>query len=108
MLSSLQAILAKYRANSQTELEKSTYFEELIRTYFRYEASYADLYSEVRLYICALPPASLRTRSGRPASAMEVSHGQAWPSNAGNAIVLKVCRWPLSANWSSRFEIRPK
>ncbi|OYW75879.1 MAG: hypothetical protein B7Z37_11175 [Verrucomicrobia bacterium 12-59-8] len=48
--SPLQKILAKYRATSQTEREKGTYFEELIRTYFRFEASYADLYSEVWLF----------------------------------------------------------
>lgn len=50
MSSALQEILAKYRANSLSEREKGTYFEELIRTYFRFEASYADLYSEVWLY----------------------------------------------------------
>lgn len=48
--SALQKILAAYRATSQTEREKGTYFEELIRTYLRYEASYADLYSEVWLF----------------------------------------------------------
>ncbi|MBB5034073.1 DEAD/DEAH box helicase [Prosthecobacter vanneervenii] len=48
--SPLQKILAKYRATSQTEREKGTYFEELIRTYFRFEASYADLYSDVWLF----------------------------------------------------------
>ncbi|MBX7209385.1 MAG: DEAD/DEAH box helicase family protein, partial [Verrucomicrobiaceae bacterium] len=46
----LQSVLAKYRATSQTEREKGSYFEELIRTYFRYEASYADLYSDVWLF----------------------------------------------------------
>jgi primosomal protein N' len=46
----LQKILAAYRATSQTEREKGTYFEELIRTYFRFEASYADLYSDVWLF----------------------------------------------------------
>ena len=46
----LQSILASYRTTSQTEREKGTYFEELIRTYFRHEASYADLYSDVWLY----------------------------------------------------------
>lgn len=46
----LQKILTAYRATSQTEREKGTYFEELIRTYFRYEATYADLYSDVWLY----------------------------------------------------------
>ena len=48
--SPLQKILAQYRATSQTEREKGTYFEELIRTYFRFEASYADLYSDVWLF----------------------------------------------------------
>jgi len=49
-MTALQSILEKYRALSQTEREKGTYFEELIRTYFRYEASYADLYSDVWLF----------------------------------------------------------
>ena len=49
-MSPLQSILAKYRATSQSEREKGSYFEELIRTYFRYEATYADLYSDVWLY----------------------------------------------------------
>jgi hypothetical protein len=40
-MSPLQSILAKYRAQSQTEREKGSYFEEFIRTYFRFEASYA-------------------------------------------------------------------
>ncbi|MFT5323799.1 MAG: putative helicase [Planctomycetaceae bacterium] len=43
----LQKILATYRAASVTEREKGTYFEELIRTYIRYEPTYADLYSDV-------------------------------------------------------------
>ena len=47
MPSALADILAKYRATAQTVIETGTYFEELIRTYFRYEASYADLYSDV-------------------------------------------------------------
>ncbi len=46
----LQSILAKYRNDSASEREKGTYFEELIRTYFRYEATYRDLYSDVWLY----------------------------------------------------------
>jgi predicted helicase len=50
MMQTIHDILAKYRAASQTEREKGAYFEELIRTYFRYEASYADLYSDVWLY----------------------------------------------------------
>jgi predicted helicase len=50
MISALTDILTQYRAISQTEREKGTYFEELIRTYFRFEPSYADLYSDVWLY----------------------------------------------------------
>ncbi len=46
----LQSILESYRATSQTEREKGSYFEELIRTYLRFEASYAELYSEVWLF----------------------------------------------------------
>ena len=46
----LQKILAAYRATSQTEREKGTYFEELIRTYFRNEPRFADLYSDVWLF----------------------------------------------------------
>jgi predicted helicase len=46
----LLKILHAYRSTSQTEREKGNYFEELIRTFFRYEASYADLYSDVWLY----------------------------------------------------------
>ncbi len=49
-MSPLQSILAAYRAISQSEREKGTYFEELIRTYFRFEASYADLYSDIWLF----------------------------------------------------------
>jgi len=49
-MSPLKSILAKYREAAQTEREKGTYFEELVRTYFRYEATYADLYSDVWLY----------------------------------------------------------
>lgn len=50
MAQTIRDILEKYRAASKTEREKGTYFEELIRTYFRFEASYADLYSDVWLY----------------------------------------------------------
>ena len=46
----LQKLLDAYRQASQTEREKGTYFEELIVTYFHYEATYADLYSDVWLY----------------------------------------------------------
>jgi len=46
----LQKILTEYRSASQTEREKGTYFEELIRTYFRNEPKYASLYSDVWLF----------------------------------------------------------
>ena len=46
----LQKILTAYRSVSQTEREKGTYFEELIRTYFRNEPKYANLYSDVWLF----------------------------------------------------------
>ena len=36
----LQSILAQYRAPSLTARENGSYFEELIRPYFRYEAGY--------------------------------------------------------------------
>lgn len=49
-MSDLQNLLTQYRNASVTEREKGTYFEELIQTYFRYEATYADLYSDVWLY----------------------------------------------------------
>lgn len=49
-MSALQNILAHYRQVSQTEREKGTYFEELICTYLRYEATYADLYSDVWMF----------------------------------------------------------
>ncbi len=49
-MTALQTILTDYRATSQSEREKGTYFEELIRTFFRFEASFADLYSDVWLF----------------------------------------------------------
>ena len=49
-MTALEQILDTYRNASQTEREKGTYFEELITTYFRHEATYADLYSEVWLF----------------------------------------------------------
>lgn len=49
-MTALQKLLDSYRQASQSEREKGTYFEELIRTYFRFEATYADLYSDVWLY----------------------------------------------------------
>ena len=49
-MTALNNLLTSYREASQTEREKGTYFEELICTYFKYEASYKDLYSDVWLY----------------------------------------------------------
>ena len=49
-MTALQNILNAYREESHTEREKGTYFEELICTYFRHEATYADLYSDVWLF----------------------------------------------------------
>lgn len=49
-MTALQNILNAYRQESHTEREKGTYFEELICTYFRHEATYADLYSDVWLF----------------------------------------------------------
>lgn len=47
-MSPLQQILAAYRDTSQAEREKGSYFEELIRIYFRQEPRFADvwLYSD--------------------------------------------------------------
>jgi predicted helicase len=46
----LQALLSRYRAVSQSEREKGTYFERLIQCYFTHEASYKDLYAKVWMY----------------------------------------------------------
>lgn len=46
----LQDILNSYREAAQSEREKGTYFEELIATYLRNEATYRDLYSDVWTY----------------------------------------------------------
>ena len=46
-MSPLQSVLAAYRAKSQSQKEKGSYFEELIRTCFRNEPRFADLYSDV-------------------------------------------------------------
>lgn len=46
-MTALAQLLATYRAAAMTEREKGTYFEELILTYLRNEASYRDLYSQV-------------------------------------------------------------
>lgn len=49
-MTALRTLLDNYRQASQTEREKGIYFEELIRTYFRHEVIYSDLYSDVWLY----------------------------------------------------------
>jgi len=46
----LRQLLESFRHAAATEREKGTYFEELIACYFRHEASYRDLYSEVLTY----------------------------------------------------------
>ncbi|CAK0750776.1 hypothetical protein CCP3SC5AM1_1720001 [Gammaproteobacteria bacterium] len=50
MSNTLSQLLNTYRSIAVTEREKGTYFEELIRCYLRNEASYRDLYCDVRLY----------------------------------------------------------
>jgi predicted helicase len=49
-MTALQNLLHEFREAAKTEREKGSYFEELIQTYFRYEATYSDLYSDVWLY----------------------------------------------------------
>ncbi len=49
IITPLQQLLFAYRTASETEREKGTYFEELIRTYMRHEPTYAELYSDVWL-----------------------------------------------------------
>lgn len=49
-MSALTSLLDHYRNASVTEREKGTYFEELIRTYLRHEATYRDLYEQVWTY----------------------------------------------------------
>jgi len=49
-MSPLQNLLDTFRTSAHTEREKGTYFEELILNYFRLEASYKDLYSDVWTY----------------------------------------------------------
>lgn len=49
-MSALNEILAKFRAQSQSEREKGTYFERLIQCYLTEEASYKDLYEHVWMY----------------------------------------------------------
>jgi predicted helicase len=49
-MNELRQLLETYRQTAQSEREKGTYFEELTITYFKYEASYKDLYSDVWTY----------------------------------------------------------
>ena len=49
-MSALQTIFDSFRKAAVTEREKGTYFEELILTYLRNEATYQDLYSDVWTY----------------------------------------------------------
>jgi len=49
-MTSLQKILTSFRNAAVTEREKGNYFEELICTYLRNEATYKDLYSKVWMY----------------------------------------------------------
>lgn len=49
-MSALKALLSTYRNAAVSEREKGTYFEELILTYLRTEATYSDLYSDVWTY----------------------------------------------------------
>ena len=49
-MSALKTLLDSFRHAAVSEREKGTYFEELILCYFRNEASYRDLYSDVWTY----------------------------------------------------------
>jgi len=49
-MSALQDLLNTYRYAAASEREKGTYFEELILTYLRNEATYRDLYSDAWMY----------------------------------------------------------
>jgi len=49
-MSALKELLDTYRRAAETEREKGTYFEELMCSYFRHEATYRDLYSDVWTY----------------------------------------------------------
>lgn len=49
-MTTLTSLLDTFRNAFVTEREKDTYFEELILTYLRDEATYKDLYSHVWTY----------------------------------------------------------
>ena len=48
--SDLEVLLHSFRTVALSEREKGTYFEELILTYFKNEATYKDLYDTVWHY----------------------------------------------------------
>ncbi len=58
----LKTILDRYRTSSQSEREKGTYFERLIRCYFKNEPCYEDLFTDVWMY------ADWARKHGLPAS----------------------------------------
>ncbi|MFG7246367.1 hypothetical protein ACGYU4_30520 [Burkholderia pseudomallei] len=49
-MTALEMLLDTFRQTAITEREKGTYFEEVITTYLRNEATYRDLYSDVWTY----------------------------------------------------------
>jgi predicted helicase len=49
-MSALHELLSQFRSLSQTEREKGTYFEKLIRDYLTNEASYKDLYEQIWMF----------------------------------------------------------
>ncbi len=49
-MTDLQKLLTTYRQASASEREKGTYFEDLICTYLRNEATYRDLYDQIWTY----------------------------------------------------------
>lgn len=49
-MTALESLLNTYRQAAASEREKGTYFEELILSYLRNEATYSDLYSDVWTY----------------------------------------------------------
>ena len=49
-MTELQELMAVYRTSAASEREKGTYFEDLICTYLRNEATYRDLYDQVWTY----------------------------------------------------------
>ncbi|MHB8915019.1 MAG: DEAD/DEAH box helicase [Thiobacillus sp.] len=50
-MTALEKLLITYRQAAVSEREKGTYFEDLICTYLRNEATYRDLYSQIWTYV---------------------------------------------------------